>query len=284
MSDSQVDTVETSPAGWPRWAICLQFRVVFDDPAANLALVRQRLAELAPAAGSLVVLPELWAAGFAYPSLARQAARTPELLAALAAEAADRGITVAGSLPEAAVATDGGYLYYNTLYLVEPAGVAGKYRKQRLFAPLGEDRYFRAGTDDHGAGEPRGPLPAAWGPVAALVCFDLRFPELATAQVDRGAELLLVSAQWPRARRQHWRVLLQARAIENQIFVVACNTCGRVGESDFAGTSMIIAPDGEVLAEAGGTPQALGAPLDFSRLAAARRLFRTRSPGPTTCG
>lgn len=269
MFDKQAHTVETPPAGWPRLALCLQFQVSFDDPAANLSLVRQWLAELAPAAGTLVVLPELWAAGFAYRSLARQAARTPELLAALAAEAANREITVVGSLPEAAVAADGGSAYYNTLYWVEPAGVVGGYRKQRLFSPLGEDGYFRAG-------EYTGPPAAAWGPVATLICFDLRFPELATAQVDRGADLLLVSAQWPRARRQHWRVLLQARAIENQIFVVACNTCGRVGEEDYAGTSMIVAPDGEILAEAGGVRQALAASLDFSRLAAARRLFRTR--------
>ncbi|MFH7320500.1 nitrilase-related carbon-nitrogen hydrolase [Desulfurivibrio sp. D14AmB] len=259
---------EPSPAAWPAQAVCLQFSVRFGDPEANLAVVRRRLAELAPAASALVVLPELWGGGFAYERLKEQAALTPGLLAALEEEARRYQVCLAGSLPEA-VARGREKDFYNSLYLVTPAGVVGPYRKQRLFAPMEEERYFRPGPV-------ASPLAAPWGPLAALVCFDLRFPELAGGQVDQGAELLVVAAQWPAARREHWRILLQARAIENQVFVVACNTCGLVGGTDFAGSSLIIAPDGVILAEAGPGEESLVAPLDFARLVEARRLFRTR--------
>jgi len=259
---------EAIPAAWPARAVCLQFSVRFGAPEVNLALVRRRLAELAPAAPALVVLPELWGGGFAYDRLEEQAALTPRILAALVEEARRYEICLAGSLPEKATGGDESG-YYNSLYLATPAGVGGPYRKQRLFAPMEEERYFRPGPL-------ASPLAAPWGPLAALVCFDLRFPELVAGQVDQGADLLVVSAQWPTARREHWRILLQARAIENQIFVVACNTCGLVGGTDFAGASLIIAPDGAILAEAGPGEESLAAPLDFARLAEARRLFQTR--------
>lgn len=265
-------------AAWPPKAAFLQFRVRFADFAANLAVVRERLTALAPPPSTLVVLPELWSCGFAGQALARQAAQTPDLLAALTAEARRYRSYLAGSLPEAPPPDGSTALFYNTLYLVGPEGVVGSYRKQRLFAPMGEPDYFRPGAGAK-AGPPAGPITAPWGPVGALVCFDLRFPELAAAQARGGADLLLVSAQWPLVRREHWRVLLRARAIENQLFVVACNTCGRVGDTDFAGSSMIIAPDGEVLVEAGEAETSLGTPLDFSRLAEARRLFRTVGGG-----
>lgn len=257
---------------WPERAICLQFTVRPGEPEANLATVRARLAQAEAAGPALVLLPELWATGFAYSRLPELAGRTPELLAALAAEAADRGIFLAGSLPEA-VFSEIDTAIYNTFYLVGPAGVVGQYRKQELFAPLGEAALFRAGDDPQ-------PLFAPWGPTAALVCYDLRFPDLAREQAGLGADLLLVAAQWPLARREQWRTLLRARAIENQLFVVACNSCGRVGDSDFAGSSVVIAPDGAILAEAGPGEEIISAPLEPSRLTEARRLFRSAGLRP----
>lgn len=257
---------------WPERAICLQFAVRPGESEANLAVVRERLAQAEVAGPALVMLPELWATGFSYPRLPELAARTPELLAALAGEAAARGIYLAGTLP-AAVFREIDTAIYNTLYLVGPTGVVGQYRKQQLFAPLGEAAHFAAGDDPQ-------PLPAPWGPTAALVCYDLRFPDLAREQAGQGADLLLVAAQWPLARREQWRALLRARAIENQLFVVACNSCGRSGESDFAGASAVIAPDGAILAEAGPGEETISARLEPARLAEARRLFRSAGLRP----
>ena len=246
----------------------LQFDVKLGDTAANLAAVRQGLAALNPTGPALLVLPELWAAGFDYPHLAGHCARTPELLAALQVEAARYNIHLAGSLPEAA---DG--LVYNTLFIVGPTGVVGMIRKQQLFAPMGEASLFAAGDNSQ-------PVATVLGLVAGLVCFDLRFPDLARSQAARGAQLLLVSGQWPAARREHWRLLLQARAIENQLFVIGCNRCGVTDNTEFAGHSLIIAPDGSILAEAGDEPAAQLVELDPVRIRRSRKLFTAAASSP----
>lgn len=246
----------------------LQFDVKLGDTEVNLAAVRQGLAALNPAGPALLVLPELWGAGFDYDNLAAHCARTPELLAALRQEAARYDIHLAGSLPEAA---DG--LVYNTLYIVGPGGVAGMIRKQHLFAPMGEAGPFAAGDNPQ-------PIDTDLGLVGGMVCFDLRFPELARSQAARGAQLLVVSGQWPAARREHWRVLLQARAIENQLFVVGCNRCGVSDDTEFGGHSMIVAPDGTVLAEAGKAPGAQLADFDPALVSRSRKLFTAAASSP----
>ena len=248
----------------------LQFDVKSGAPEKNLARVREGLAEIAAAhsqvSPGIVVLPELWGTGFAYHQLASLADEISWLLEQLQQLCSGYNILVAGSLPEKS-----GNSYYNTLYLSGPGGVLGTWRKQRLFSPMGEDDFFTAGTATTSVSTPL-------GPVAGLVCYDLRFPELLRQQTGRGATLLVVSAQWPEARVNHWRVLLQARAIENQIFVVAANRSGTTEGTVFGGHSMIIGPDGAILAEAGRKEEFRGVLLDPEAIAAARTLFRTR-PG-----
>ena len=252
----------------PTYAACLQFDVALGAGTDNLALVKDFISGQKPPAGGLIVLPELFYAGFAYSSLADQAAVTPSVLTELVDLAATFEIIIAGSLMERL-----GDDYYNTMYYCGADGVMGAYRKQRLFAPMDEDRYFRPGDD------PR-PVKTTMGLMASLVCFDLRFPQLAGVQVGAGAPLLAVCGQWPKARIDHWRILLRARAIENQVFVVACNRCGESAGILFGGSSMIIAPDGEVLAEAGDGQQWLVADLDPERLSLVRSLFTTVLPDP----
>ncbi|MEW6517962.1 MAG: D-glycero-beta-D-manno-heptose 1-phosphate adenylyltransferase [Thermodesulfobacteriota bacterium] len=245
----------------------VQIDVLSGSPGHNLARVGELLESLAPPPGAVIVLPELWSAGFFYEGLADQAAVTGQMLAGLTELAGRYRICLAGSLPENRVAAGRGN-YCNTLYLTGPDGVLGAYRKQQLFAPMAEDRYFEPGDS---------PLPVAtpWGLLGGLVCFDLRFPELAREQAARGAGVLLVSAQWPAARLGHWRILLQARAIENQVFVIGCNRCGATGDTVFAGHSMVIGPDGSILAEAGAGEECGGAALDLSLLAGVRAAFQT---------
>lgn len=246
----------------------LQFDVKEGDIEANLASVRRGLAALNPSGPALLVLPELWGAGFDYPRLAAHAARTPELLAALQAEAARYQIHLAGSLPEAT-----GEGIHNTLFIVGPGGVVGEIRKQQLFAPMGEDHHFTGGDNPQ-------PVATPLGLVAGLVCFDLRFPDLARHQAGRGAQLLVVSGQWPAARREHWRVLLQARAIENQLFVIGCNRYGLTEETEFGGHSLIVAPDGTILAEAGGGEEARLVELEPARVSRSRKLFTAAAFSP----
>lgn len=243
----------------------VQFDVKLDDVDDALARIADGLQAMHPTGPGIVVLPELCAGGFAYDRLAELADQRQRVLAELAGLARQYGVHLAGSLVEG----DGGF-FYNTLHIVGPGGVAGiqKYRKQQLFAPMAEDRFFAAGDT------PR-PIATTFGPVAGLVCYDLRFPDLAQSQCAAGAKILVVAAQWPTARREHWRVLVRARAIENQVFVIACNRSGFMGGTEFGGHSMIVGPDGAVLLEAGETPLAAGVCLDCACMAEVRGRFAT---------
>jgi rfaE bifunctional protein nucleotidyltransferase chain/domain len=236
----------------PARAGFIQFDVIQGAWQENLATVRSAFAELRPEPESLIVLPELWATGFAFDKLAELAEVTPTVLTAMGEEARRYGIMIAGSLLEHDAEGDS---FHNTLYLIGTGGVVGSYRKQQLFAPMGEDQYLKPGDC---------PLPVQTelGLLAGLVCYDLRFPELALRQVGLGAKLIVVSAQWPEVRVDQWRTLLKARAIENQAFVVACNRSGSTGDIRFAGSSAVIGPDGRVLAEAGDGPQSALVALD----------------------
>ncbi|MDG4475463.1 D-glycero-beta-D-manno-heptose 1-phosphate adenylyltransferase [Thiovibrio frasassiensis] len=245
----------------------LQFDVKLGEPAANLAALRAGLARLAPAGPGIIVLPELWSCGFAYGQLQHFALQTVEVLEEMQRLAGEYAIYLAGSLPEE-VLTEVDSAIYNTLYIVGPEGVVGSIRKQQLFAPMGEDRHFSPG------GNPQ-PVETGLGLVGGLVCYDLRFPELVRSQAAKGAQLLLVSAQWPAARREHWRTLAMARAIENQIFVVACNRCGVTGATEFGGHSLVIGPDGTILAEGGVEPDAAWVGIDPAVTQELRQRFNT---------
>lgn len=250
----------------------LQFDVKLGDVATNLRKVEENLARLAPSGPGIVVLPELWNTGFAYEQLAQLACLTAEHLDFLQGLAERYGIYLAGSMPEEII-TEIGSRIYNTLYVVGPDGVAGSYRKQQLFAPMAEDGYFAAGDNPQ-------PIATELGRIAGLVCYDLRFPELVRSQAAQGAEILLVSAQWPTVRREHWRSLLIARAIENQMFVVAANRRGVTGDIEFGGHSMVIAPDGQILFEAGNEKTGAFVGLDPFLLTETRGRFNTVGPAP----
>ncbi len=247
----------------------LQFTITLGDIDANLAHVRAELARLAKDGTQLVVLPEMWATGFAYKKLNELALRTAGIVAELADLSRQYGMVIVGSLPEP---HDG--KVYNCAYVLDNGVLKGKYRKIHLFSLMQEDRFFDGGD--------------SWllvetsvGKVGVFICYDLRFPELARRLAVEGAEILVVPGEWPKPRDEHWRALLLGRAIENQLFVVAANCCGLVGKLDFFGMSMVIGPKGEVLAEGGYEPAAVTATIDFGDMAAWREqipCFDDRKP------
>ena len=111
-------------------------------------------------------------------------------------------------------------------------------------------------------------------PVIGLgTCYDLRFPELFRGLVDAGAETLVLSAGWPERRRSHWTLLAQARAVENQSFVLACGTAGTHAGVPQAGHSIVVDPWGEVLAEAGAGEEILTVEFDPAKVAVTREQF-----------
>jgi len=250
----------------------LQFDVKLGDWRHNLQTVKRLTEKLAPERGTLMVLPELWGTGFDYVQINKCAAKTPELLLELQGLATKHTIVFAGSLIET-VKQNGQDCFYNTLFMTSSSGTCGKYRKQHRFAPMAEDQYFTAGDTPL-------PIQTPLGPIAGLVCYDLRFPDLAARQAAEGAKIIAVSAQWPAARLKHWQTLLQARAIENQSYVAACNRCGTTNQTEFAGYSAIISPEGEVLFEAKDTERCAAVAIDRTNVDALRARFNTVGPSP----
>lgn len=223
----------------------LQFAVKQGDINANLDRVRRGLSDLNPPAGSLIALPEMWATGFVYESLETLSAEIPSLLEELEKLARSYNIILAGSLPCRQVVDEIVRLTNRLYFSGSEQHPAPGIDKQHLFSFWKEDLWFNAGS------QPK-PVPLAVdATIGGLVCYDLRFPEAAQFQCRQGANILLMSAQWPMARIEQWRVLLQARAIENQCFIIAANACGHWDHLQFGGHSMLVAPDGEILAEAG---------------------------------
>ena len=236
-------------------AAAIQYNVTQGDVDANLAYVRTALTRVADQGAQLVVLPEMWSSGFAYKNLNELAGRTAGIVEELLELSRKLKLVIVGSMPE-----PHGDKVFNTVYVADNGILAGIYRKLHLFSLLGEDRAFDSGDSWLLAD-------TSIGKVGVIICYDLRFPELSRRLALEGADLICVPAQWPKPRQEHWRTLLRARAIENQLFVVACNACGPIGKLDFFGMSMIIDPQGEVVAEAGEAECEIGAQLDMQAMA-----------------
>jgi len=248
----------------------LQFQIAAGDIPKNLEQLRMSLAQLEPPAGSLIALPEMWATGFVYEELGKLSAQIPELLVELEALASFHKIILAGSLPCKEHGALYNKLFFSGLGSEEPQGIA----KQHLFSFWKEDLWFRAGDrpkpiDVNGEEQ-----------LGGLVCYDLRFPETARLQCVQGAGILLMSAEWPRARIGQWKILLQARAIENQAFIVAANACGDWDGLEMGGCSLVIAPDGEILLEAGDTAESGVCPINREGQKELRERFNSIAPAP----
>lgn len=239
----------------------LQTDVVWEDPAANFARLAPKIAEAAAVGARLVVLPEMFACGF---SMNARSVAEPEGGPSerfLRERAGKHGVWVGGSiplLPAPPAAAGEAARPFNTLVLAGPGGELHRYRKIRPFSHAGEDEHYGAGretlTVDLGEGEER-------LRVTLFVCYDLRFADLFWAVAEE-TDAYLVVANWPVARRHHWRTLLAARAIENQAYVVGVNRVGSGDGLDYAGDSRIVDPTGEILASAAGAETMLLADLD----------------------
>jgi predicted amidohydrolase len=248
----------------------IQFDVRLGEVKRNLTVVRKRVASLARQGVQLVVLPEMWSTGFANERLPELSETTPLILEDLAGLSKELHLTIIGSLPENSL--DG---IYNTAYVVDRDGsIAGVYRKVHLFSQTDEDRYFRPG---HKAVVAKTSL----GPIGLMICYDLRFPELCRCLALRGANMVVVMAQWPAERVAHWEALLKARAIENQLFILGVNRCGEDDGRVYGGHSRMISPYGEVVARAGNRPASPWANIDLSLVDRSRKqipCLRERMP------
>ena len=243
----------------------VQFDIAWEDKAENFTRVRRLIAAANPEKNSLVVLPEMFATGFSMNADAiaeNYGGETEQFLSATAREfkvylvggVAMRGKTRA---------------IRNKALTFSPTGeLLAFYAKMRTFTPGGESENYTAGTR---------PTVFDWQDVkvAPFICYDLRFPEIfRAAMLAHRPELILLIANWPEKRSHHWMPMLQARAIENQAYVVAVNRIGHDPFQSYSGQSMIISPQGELLANAGSDERVISASLDFKAL----REYRDKLP------
>ncbi len=244
-------------------ASVVQFDVQNGDSEANLKTVLGYIDILKDSAVSLVVLPEMFSCGFDNEHLVRHASDSGRILERLCRAAEDTGTAIAGSLPELS-----GKQVFNAFYFIDKDGrISGSYRKIHLFRPTQEHLYFKADNEIV-------VLDTSLGKIGLAVCYDLRFPELFVQFMDRGAQAVLVCAQWPEPRIRHWQVLAQARAIENQFFMICANRTGKDKDLVFNGCSMIVDPQGRVLADASTKAGYTQAEIDLK----AMENFRTTMP------
>jgi len=233
------------------------------DPVEN----RVRLASLVPDGADLVVLPEAAARDFGDPgSDLGAAAETLDgpFVTEVERLATQRSTTiVAGMFERGDDTRPYNTRPYNTV--VVRGGARADYRKIHLYDSFG---YRESDVLTPGPPEPL-TVDLAGMTVGVMTCYDLRFPELSRALVDRGAQVLLVPAAWVAGPRKvdHWTTLLRARAIENTVYVVGVGQPG----PRYAGHSMVVGPLGEVLVEVGDGPAVLRAELDPAAVVEARR-------------
>ncbi|PLX89955.1 MAG: carbon-nitrogen family hydrolase [Desulfuromonas sp.] len=247
----------------------IQFNIALGEVDINLGKARAALTRAAQFGAKLVVMPEMWSSGYDYRRLREHAERTPDVVEEITALSSQLGLVVVGSLPLLAEGN-----IYNTACLVDNGAAVGCYRKLHMFSTMGEDRFLSPGeqllvTD------------TSVGRIGVAICYDLRFPELFRKMALDGAEIICLPAEWPKPRQEHWRTLLRARAIENQLFVAAANCCGIQGKLDFFGMSLLLSARGEVLAEGDEQDCELFATFDPSEMSEYReqiRCFHDRRP------
>ncbi|MPY81105.1 MAG: carbon-nitrogen family hydrolase [Actinophytocola sp.] len=194
----------------------------------------------------LVVLPELWVAGYfafdRYGELAERLDGPTVAAGRLWARELDAHVHL-GSVIE----KDSDGRLFNTAVLLAPDGqIVHTYRKVHVFGYASRESELLTPGDRVTVAD------TVFGPMAATTCYDLRFPELWRGLVDRGAKAVVVPAAWPAARREHWRLFTTCRAVEQQVLLIACNAVGvQQGGTELGGHSRVVDPWGSVLAEAG---------------------------------
>lgn len=248
-------------------AACAQINIECGKVSTNLDAASAAVRTAADNGAQLIVLPEMWPTSFvAEPSVT------------LIRESRDAERTMTRISEELGVMVIGGGLeeergqFFNRCCISDRGKVISTYRKIHLFSPNAENRLMTPG-------KAAAIVDTRLGRIGTAICYDIRFPELIRYYFHKGVQLLVVPAQWPEARSDHWRNLTRARAIENQMFVIGCNRTGteesmRNGETlVFPGDSRIINPMGGVIGKGQGEDEPTLAEIELRRCRAMQRIL-----------
>ena len=248
-----------------------QMDIVLGDPQANLEKADEWSAEAARRGSDLIVFPEMWTTGCDWPNIKALSTSQNDVIDAVAEIAKKYSIWLNGSM----LALDKNNQPTNTSILFDPQGQqAGVYRKIHLFGVMDEDDYLAPGQH-------LTTVETSWGQSGLAICYDLRFAEMFRTYALQGVNMVYLPAEWPHPRLAHWQTLLRARAIENQMYMVAVNRVGSDGTYDFFGHSAIIDPWGNAIVEGGESEILLTATIDTEMVAQVREkipVFKDRRP------
>jgi predicted amidohydrolase len=213
-----------------------------------------------------VILPELWLTGYAFNIMKEACGFFQKNLFKLQKILENKSFNLIGSIPW----SKGNNLMNRSLIFSNKGEIKNFYDKIHLFKPLEEHKYFCRGNrvvteklNDFVFG--------------VMLCYDIRFPELAKALMLRGANVIFVSAEWPETRIEQWILLNRARAIENQIFIVACNRVGKSFGINFGGNSLIISPTGELICQMSNKEESNSYEIELSDIYEAKKLFNVKN-------
>lgn len=213
-----------------------QMHIIWEDKEANYLLLESKLKELKDKKTELLLLPEMSFTGFSMNTDVTKESHM-ETVSKMAEYAKQYHIAIGFGWVK-----DCGEKSENHYSIVSENGkVLSDYAKIHPFSYSGEDKKFQGGGRiEH--------FKLKGIPFSSFICYDLRFPEIFQI-ASKEANVILVPANWPEKRREHWRCLLQARAIENQVYILAVNCVGEIGGVDYSGDSCVINPNGEILME-----------------------------------
>lgn len=228
----------------------IQTQLHWENKAANLQMLEEKINSVKEKT-EIIVLPEMFSTGFSMQPEKLAETMDGETVQWMKRIATDKKIILTGSLIIGQSAPGGQTAYYNRLIWMLPNGQSGYYDKRHLFAFAGEDQHYTAGNKRFIASV------NGWK-INLQICYDLRFPVWARQtpplREERGPggeaeyDLLIYVANWPERRNTAWKTLLQARAIENQCYVIGVNRVGNDGNNIYhSGDSMVIDPLGEIL-------------------------------------
>lgn len=256
----------------------LQMNIAYNDPATNYEHVKDLFAQAMAKEPKpdVVVLPEDWATAFSdkmYHEMDQlcEPVDGPTVMVCRELAKQYHVWVVAGSI---GIRHADGKLR-NTTYLIDREGeIVGDYSKMHLYSDMDEDAQLEHGSKSN-------VYETELGRLGMMICYDIRFCELSRTYALKKADVLVVTSNFPNPRVNHWRTLLMARAIENQMFVVACNRVGPSPMGTYCGHSIMIDPWGDIIAEGGEEEEIVAGSLDYKKTREVRDLihmFRDRQP------
>lgn len=251
----------------------VQMDVKFAAPEENYQHAINLMGQALEDNPDIIVLPEAFNTGF-FPKenlekiADKDGKKTKEIIGQFAKE--NEVNVVAGSV--AVLKNDE---LYNTLYAFDRSGnVVAEYDKVHSFSPLDEHLHFKGG--DHIVNFQLDGIDCS-----AVICYDIRFPELIRAATVKGVDLMFIPAAWPEIRTHHWVTLGLARAIENQMFVCTVNQASYAEETKYGGHSMLIDPFGEEILHLGDNEEVQTGEIDLDTIEGIREsinVYRDRQP------